>query len=448
MRPRLARICQLVAALCGIWLTIHAGTAHALPAFAAQAGQPCQTCHVGGFGPQLTPYGRNFKLGGYTLRQTKFSVPLSAMAVASYVHTKAPQEPPSLSFATNNNVVIDEFSLFLAGGLGKHLGGFVQATYSGVDKKWAWDNLDVRAVTTTKILGADATLGLSLNNSPTTQDAWNTLPAWGFPYTESDLAPSPAATPLLSGALAQASLGLTAYAWIDGSFFIEGGAYGSPRARLLHHLGVDPDDPGDIKGLAPYGRVAVQKDLAGGTVEVGAFGMRANLHPSRDRSTGLTDRYTDWGLDASFQKTLKNRDVVSFNGRYIRERQALRASCALVEAPDSCVHNRLSELRADASYYWRNKIGFTVAAFDISGSANPSIYPDNRTFKPDSSGLIFQLDYTPFGDRSQPHRRVNLRMGMQYTLYTRFDGAHANFDNTGRSASDQNTLRIFTWLAF
>src|SRR5439155_22980234 len=246
--------------------------ASALPAFAAQTGQPCQTCHVGGFGPQLTPFGRNFKLGGYTLRKTKINIPLSAMAVTSFVHTKSAQaEPPAPHFGTNDNVAIDEISLFLAGGLGQHLGGFLQATYNGVEKAWAWDNVDVRAVTTTKIKGADVTLGLSLNNSPTTQDAWNTLPAWGFPYTESDLAPSPAAAPLLSGALAQTSLGLTAYAWVNGSVFIEGGAYGSPNASTLRSLGADPDDPGDIDGLAPYGRVAFQKDLAGGTLELGAF---------------------------------------------------------------------------------------------------------------------------------------------------------------------------------
>ena len=66
--------------------------ASALPAFAEQTQQNCQSCHVGGFGPQLTPFGREFKLGGYTLRAKGFNVPLSAMAVASYVATKKAQE--------------------------------------------------------------------------------------------------------------------------------------------------------------------------------------------------------------------------------------------------------------------------------------------------------------------------------------------------------------------
>jgi len=40
--------------------------ADAVPAFAEQTGQPCAACHVGAFGPQLKPYGRDFKLHGYT----------------------------------------------------------------------------------------------------------------------------------------------------------------------------------------------------------------------------------------------------------------------------------------------------------------------------------------------------------------------------------------------
>ena len=39
--------------------------ANAIPAFARQTEQPCVTCHVGAFGPQLTDYGRDFKMNGY-----------------------------------------------------------------------------------------------------------------------------------------------------------------------------------------------------------------------------------------------------------------------------------------------------------------------------------------------------------------------------------------------
>jgi hypothetical protein len=38
--------------------------AHAVPAFAVQTGQLFAACHIGAFGPQLTPFGRAFKIGG------------------------------------------------------------------------------------------------------------------------------------------------------------------------------------------------------------------------------------------------------------------------------------------------------------------------------------------------------------------------------------------------
>ena len=156
--------------------------ASAVPAFAEQTGQPCASCHVGGFGPQLTPFGRAFKLGGYTLRVKPFNVPLSAMAVASYVHTKKAQdEPPTEHSKTNDNTSFDQGSVFIAGGVGSHFGGFSQITYSGADRAWAWDNLDLRAVGTGKIADKDLIYGLTLNNSPTVEDAWNTTPAWGYP---------------------------------------------------------------------------------------------------------------------------------------------------------------------------------------------------------------------------------------------------------------------------
>lgn len=430
--------------------------ANALPAFADQTGQNCKSCHVGGFGPQLTAFGREFKLRGYTLRAAR-SIPISAMAVASYVATKKAQdEPPTDHSKRNHNLAFDEGSIFVAGGVGSHLGGFAQVTYDGADRAWAWDNLDLRAVNTAKIGSKELVYGISLNNNPTIQDSWNTLPGWGFPYTDSGLAPGPAAAPLISGGLGQAALGLTAYAWFDSKFYLEAGGYSTPSAGTLHWLGADPSDPGNIHGIAPYGRIAFQTDLAGGTFEAGAFALKAALYPGRDRSSGRTDRYTDLGLDASWIRPLGS-DTLTLNGRYMHEKQSLNATCALGMADGSiepgplsdCADNTLSEARADGSYYWHNAVGATISAFNLTGSSNPIIYADNRTFRPNSSGFQFQVDGTPFGSGNSPlGPRLNIRAGVQYTVYTRFDGARADFDGTGRKAADNNTLRVFTWVAF
>ena len=59
-QPLLARVCFAVC------LTIVSLGAQAVPSFARQTNQECSTCHIGSFGPQLTPYGMKFKIGGYT----------------------------------------------------------------------------------------------------------------------------------------------------------------------------------------------------------------------------------------------------------------------------------------------------------------------------------------------------------------------------------------------
>jgi hypothetical protein len=109
----------------------------------------------------------------------------------------------------------------------------------------------------------------------------------------------------------------------------------------------------------------------------------------------------------------------------------------------------LKDFRVDGSYYWRDKIGLTVQAFDTWGSQDQLLYAGNRTFKPDSSGLLFQLDGTPFGDGNSPlGKRFNLRLGIQYTDYFTFDGSGANYDGLGSRASDNNTVRVFAWVAY
>ncbi|MEO8926347.1 MAG: hypothetical protein ABI306_04210 [Caulobacteraceae bacterium] len=419
--------------------------AAAVPSFAVQTGQPCNACHVGGLGPQLTPFGRNFKMRGYTTRAVRFNVPLAAFAIASYTHTIKDQ-PPAPSFGPNDNLAIDQISLFLAGGLGSHLGAFIQNTYDGVAKSFQWDNLDVRAVTTTTVKGANVVLGLNLNNNPTVQDSFNTLLAWGFPYTSSSLEPHPAASPLI-GNLAQNTLGLSAYTWINSEVYAELGGYRSLGAGFLTHAGIDPFVPGKIDGVAPYARVAYQKNFGDRNFEVGAFALDAKLFPARDQTTGFSDHYTDLGLDASWQLFAANKDVFSVNGRYTYERQRLDASRALGLANNTV--NNLQDIRVDASYYWKNKIGLSAQLFNTWGSRDILLYASDRTLRPDSSGLNLQLDGTPYGDGKSPlGTRFNLRVGVQYTAYFRFDGAGANYDGLGHNASDNNSLRVFSWIYY
>jgi mono/diheme cytochrome c family protein len=50
--------------LTAVFVVEFAAPARALPSYARQTGQPCGTCHTDFAG--LTPYGRRFKINGYT----------------------------------------------------------------------------------------------------------------------------------------------------------------------------------------------------------------------------------------------------------------------------------------------------------------------------------------------------------------------------------------------
>lgn len=92
-------------------------TATAVPSFAGQTGQPCAACHVGAFGPQLTKFGREFKLNGYTATDNKkHGLPLAVTTQLSFTHTNNDQPGPAAPhFASNNNFAMDQVSLYYAG---------------------------------------------------------------------------------------------------------------------------------------------------------------------------------------------------------------------------------------------------------------------------------------------------------------------------------------------
>ncbi len=57
---------SIIAAALALLLSV--GTAHAVPSFARQTGPSCNVCHSNP--PQLTAFGRDFKLRGYVLSDT------------------------------------------------------------------------------------------------------------------------------------------------------------------------------------------------------------------------------------------------------------------------------------------------------------------------------------------------------------------------------------------
>ena len=117
----------------------------ALPSFAIQTGQPCAACHIGAFGPQLTPYGRDFKLHGYVASDGKdHGLPLAWTAMASFTHTLEPQPGGAApGFKPNDNIALDETSLYWAGRITPEVGGFIEFMFDGVSQQPQFGNVDI-----------------------------------------------------------------------------------------------------------------------------------------------------------------------------------------------------------------------------------------------------------------------------------------------------------------
>jgi len=96
----------------------------------------------------------------------------------------------------------------------------------------------------------------------------------------------------------------------------------------------------------------------------------------------------------------------------------------------------------------------TVAVFNTNGSTNHLMFAPAPVFgsasgAPTSGGYTARLERIPFGKLgSFASPWVNLRMGLEYTGYWRFNGGRTNYDGFGRSASDNNTVFLYSWFAF
>lgn len=434
------------AAIAACLAVLVAPQARAVPLFARQTGQQCAACH-NGF-PELTPYGRLFKLNGYTFGGGESKLPpISAMAVASFTHTQAPQEGGAAPhFADNNNPALDVVSVFYGGVILPHVGLFGQATYDNIGKAASWDNTDLRIATAEQIGGHETIFGLTVNNNPTVQDVWNSTPAWGYPWLASGLAPTPAASTLIEGGLAQQVIGASPYVFWNRLVYAEVGAYRSLGNRALYALGANPNPPNQINGVAPYWRVAIEPTWGANSWEVGTFGISTSLVPGGVNGFG-TDHILDVGIDTQYQY-IDDVNSYSVQASLITEADKFDASSALGYVSNQ--HDHLRSIHVKASYYRDQTYGGTLAWFHVDGSGDAALYgADSASNSPDSTGFTGELDYMPFnhgGPAFWPW--LNVKFGLQYTYYTRFNGGTNNFDGAGDNATGNNTLYLFAWLAF
>ena len=435
--------------------------ASAVPSFARQTGQPCAACHTAF--PELTPFGRRFKLGGYTLEGGDSKLPpVSAMVQSTLTNylrgLDAPggnYAPPSPNggFGTNNMVDLSQqASVFYAGKIYGNLGAFVQTTFSNAyTRSFSLDLTDVRYADTAKIGNLDFTYGITANNAPGVQDVWNTTPQWNFPYIKSAFALSPAAGTMIESWGSSQTAGVGAYVFAHDLVYAEVSAYSALSRSTQTTLGVKPDDTYfKIKGLAPYWRLAIEPNWGDHSLMVGTFGMAANIGPGGDFTFG-TDRISDVGFDAQYQ-WIGDLHAITARTSYVFEKQQLNASTQL---SGSNPNNNLRSFKASASYIYNHMISLTGGYTLLTGTPDAALYTGNASSSPNSQSWTADLAFMPFSKGAPgPWPWVNTRVGVMYTYWTKFDGAKKEIDinNCGvpgcRNAKDNNTVMLYAFTAF
>jgi hypothetical protein len=422
-----------------------------VPSFSRQTKLACSACHYQF--PQLTPFGRMFKLNGYTLtglstigqpgdsaagtESLKLSPipPVAAMVVTGFTQTSKAQP------GTQNSTVSfpQELSLFVAGQLTNHVGMFTQFTYAAADGSIGIDNVDLRWAKHVSMAEKDMLIGLTFHNNPTVQDVWNTVPAWGFPFMSSEAAPTPGAATLIDGGLEQQVAGLGAYSLFDNTLYTELTAYKSAPQGTEEPLGESATNV--TKGVIPYWRVALQHAWPSTYGMLGTYGFAAQLYP--EGVTGPINKYTDAAVDAQLEH---KSSFGMWIGRaaYIHESKTLSAFTEADPVEAENLHETLSTFRANLTFEPSFRYALSAGYFQTTGTSDnvlfaPAPVTGSGTGSPDSRGAIGEFVVNPW---------QNIRFGLQYVAYNRFNGASNNYDAAGRNASDNNTLFLFMWLAY
>jgi len=466
----------LLAAMFGFLLFLALiSPAQAVPAFARQTGQECIACHVSF--PELTPYGRYFKLTGYTIGKPFVSadgfnyMPMAVMAQASITNTRNNYETdPTTGQSSpvtqrNDGLVFCCASFFFATKFSDWAGAFVQWTYNNLETAAdgtlgghaSMDNTDLRAAFKYSSEGAaepDWIFGATINNNPTVQDVWNSTPAWGFPYTVAPLANTPSAATQVYNTLAQQVAGLGVYTFWQKTLYGEislyrtaDGAFSILSEGLPTHIqgGVS-----NLKGYNPYWRFAYNHEWGPNSIMFGTYGLIVDVYPDNLNTSTPTDRYKDYALDAQYQY-ITDPHTFTAQLNYIYEKQNYNASYPITVATGAGYgagptpanpSDNLRQFIGKATYYYNRQYGATVSYFSTTGSSDSGLYGTDASGNPNtpnSNGVIFELDYLPI---------QNVRIMFQYTAYNKFDGASTNYDGNGRNAHDNNTAFFNVWVAF
>jgi hypothetical protein len=427
--------------------------AYGLPSFARQTGQKCAACHVGGFWPQLTPWGRFFKLSGYTAGKNLFDkeggnyVPLGLFGQAGLTWAAQPNDAQGQSIITQNgSPEAYQFTGEVGTKVTNFLGVFGEYQIGNTFPGWKGTTgpVDVRAVHFFNLGGNEILVGIDSNNAPTLQDVWNSSPDWGFPFYSSPQGLSAPASPMITNLGAQSG-SIGAYALLNRQFYVETSFYRAATGLFRWMSAGTSFQAGGknyLEGENPYWRAYWTKAHGPHSLMAGTFGMRARIYPDSSSPSGPADVFTDYGFDSQYQY-LGSTHKVTLRGSYIYEHQAWDASFPL--GSSATPKGNLKSLNLNGSYAYDDAWMFHAGYFLTNGNNDSARYAvttpsgDQVTASPKTTGYTFEVD-----------RKItqNVQVMAQYRGFVRFNGLRHDIDGIGRNASDNNTLWLSVFFAF
>ncbi|MBX9811022.1 MAG: cytochrome C [Burkholderiales bacterium] len=423
--------------------------AHAVPSFGRQIGMDCSGCHT--VFPELNSFGRQFKLRGFTLgnalddKKFPLNLPLSATAVASRNSTSNTNTPGAMleNFPRDAQTVLQTAGLYYGGRIAGNFGALVQYNYDGIEHTSKIEMADIRyANSTTFGNGKELIYGLTLNNNPTISDIFNTTPMWSFPHLMSDVAVMPAAKTLVDNSLFAQVGGVGVYGYWNNLLYGELAFYRRATKGLFRPFSSGVDITNVVDGYAPYWRFALQREAGAHSWMVGTYGMMADVFPDAGNPFGATNRFKDLALDGQYHYSAGDHSL-STHATWIREKQEWNASLplGLTSNPSAT----LNTFRSDVHYFYKHQWGGGIQYFSTWGDADAMRYNTGQavmgsaTGSPNTKGWVFDLNYLPL---------QNIKLGVRYTRYDKFNGDSTNYDGMGRNARDNNTVFLYGWFMF
>jgi hypothetical protein len=453
--------------------------AGAVPSFARQTGMACTMCHT--VFPQLTPYGRRFKLNGYTLaRQPDITDaeitdstatarrtlslnstinPLSAEIVADYGHVNRaiPSKTGQNGNQNDDLSVPSAVYLWAAGRVTDKIGAFLQLDYSKTAAITAngpaatptagGDNMSIGPSEIMRyadhtddrklVWGATAT-----NGGAAKGDLWSS-PVHGFSLLAFGNTGGVGAATKAPAVGGNGGSGLTQYAMYDDQFYASIAETHQDNATKTF---ATPGDATQV-GWNPELRVAWEKNWDDNSLMLG--GMVAHYNSTAGGAAEIVSGPNTWAnsrtdMVADWQyQYITDRNLLSFSGAFTTERNSNNPNYVGAAAPTPTYSNDvdyLHQFQASTMYFYKRMYGGVVTYYDNDGTDDSTLYGGNGS--PKNQYWAFSLDYLPWD---------NTRFFFQYNYYTVLANKTNSFYGTGtlvNKPSDANYWDIGVMYAF